>query len=190
MADLRRLPYPAPDLNDGVVLLRRWSYSDLGCIAEASTDPAIPEGTTVPKSFCPAEGRAFIERQWSRHDNDEGISLAIADADTNTARGLIVLMFQQQAANFNIGYWVVPSGRGRHLATRAVALLARWAVVSAEIERVQAWIEPTNAASQRVVTAAGFKQEGLLRSFLAFETRRADALAYSLLPSDVAPAAA
>lgn len=186
MADLRRLPYPAPDLNDGVVVLRRWSYSDLGCVEEASSERAIPEATTVPRSFTPAAGRAFVERQWSRHDNDEGVSLAIADADTNVARGMIVMVFQQQPASVNIGYWVVPSGRGRHLATRAVGLLSRWAVLSVDIGRVQAWIEPGNAASHRVITSAGFQREGLLRSFLAFETRRADAVVYSLLPSDVA----
>jgi [ribosomal protein S5]-alanine N-acetyltransferase len=87
-----RLAYPDGDLSDGVALLRKWSEADLGCVREASTDPQIPRGTTVPATFTEAEGLAFIHRQWGRLDRGEGVSLALADAATNEAVGLIVLM--------------------------------------------------------------------------------------------------
>ena len=74
------LAYPDPALGDGAVVLRRWAASDIGCVEEASRDPSIPEGTTVPARFTPADGLAWIERQWQRADNAEGLSLAIADA--------------------------------------------------------------------------------------------------------------
>jgi len=45
---------------------------------------------------------------------------------------------------------------------------------------------PDNIASQRVLTKAGFRREGLLRSYLAYEGRCFDALLYSLLRSDLA----
>ncbi len=35
--------------------------------------------TTVPSRFTAQEGRAWIERQWGRVDNGEGLSLAIAN---------------------------------------------------------------------------------------------------------------
>jgi hypothetical protein len=44
---------------------------------------------------------------------------------------------------------------------------------------------PDNLASQRVLEKAGFQREGHLRSYLVFERQRADALIYSLLPSDL-----
>jgi len=40
-------------------------------------------------------------------------------------------------------------------------------------------------ASQRVLESAGFQREGHLRSFLVFDDCRADAIVYSLLPSDL-----
>jgi RimJ/RimL family protein N-acetyltransferase len=40
--------------------------------------------------------------------------------------------------------------------------------------------------SQRVLEKAGFRREGHLRSYLVFDQQRADALMYSLLPSDLA----
>jgi hypothetical protein len=47
----------------------------------------------------------------------------------------------------------------------------------------EALVEPDKIASQRTLEAAGFQCE--LRSYLALPSRGADALTYSLLPSDV-----
>jgi [ribosomal protein S5]-alanine N-acetyltransferase len=180
-----RLAYPDPPLADGAIVLRRWAESDLGCVEEASRDPEIPEGTSVPARFTPAEGLAWIERQWGRRENGEGLSLAIAAAGSDEALGNINLLFRQQPGTAAIGYWLVERVRGRGLGSRAVALLSRWALTHAGLERVEALVLPDNAASQRVLEKAGFRREGHLRSYLVFATRRNDALIYSLLPSDL-----
>jgi RimJ/RimL family protein N-acetyltransferase len=167
------------------VLLRRWEQSDIGCVEEGSRDPDIPEGTTVPATFSAAEGRAWIERQWGRRENGEGLSLAIADAGSDEALGNINLLFRQPGT-VAMGYWLIERIRGRGLGSRAVALLARWALTDAGLARVEALVIPGNIASQRVLEKAGFRREGHLRSYLVFDARRADALIYSLLPSDLA----
>jgi RimJ/RimL family protein N-acetyltransferase len=177
---------PRPPLADGVVLLRRWAESDLGCVEEASHDPSIPEGTTVPATFTAADGLAWIERQWERAEKGEGLSQAIADAGSGRALGACVLMFRRQPLTVEIGYWLIERARGQGLGSRAVALLSRWAVTDAGLARVEALVEPGNVASQRVLEKAGFRREGHLRSYLVFASRRADALIYSLLPSDLA----
>ncbi len=173
------LDYPSPDLIDGPTHLRRWVLDDLACIEEASTDPTIPEGTTVPARYDPAAGRAFIERQWSRLDNDEGLSLAIASSVSGVAIGLIVLMLRPQAGVAGIGYWVVPSQRGHGHASRAVRALSQWALSNAGLARVEAWVEPDNSTSRHVLTTSGFELEGTLRSFLSFGTRRSDAMVFA-----------
>lgn len=167
-------------------MLRRWTEGDLGCVEEASLDPSIPEGTTVPATFTVAEGLAWIERQWGRADKGEGLSLAIADAGSGEALGTAVLLFRRQPLTAEIGYWLIERARGRGVGSRAIALLSRWAVTDAGLARVEALVEPDNVPSQRVLEKAGFRREGHLRSYLAFKRRRADALIYSLLPSDLA----
>lgn len=179
------LSYPDPPLTDGAVVLRRWAESDIGCVEEASRDPYIPEGTTVPANFTEAEGLAWIERQWGRADNGEGLSLAIVDAGSDEALGAVVLMFRPQPGTAGIGYWIIERARRRGLASRAVALLARWALADARLARVEALVETDNTASQRVLESVGFQREGHLRSYLVFNGRRADALIYSLLPGDL-----
>jgi ribosomal-protein-alanine N-acetyltransferase len=168
-------------------VLRRWSEDDLGCVEEAGRDPVIPEGTTVPASFGVAEGLAWIERQWSRAEQGEGLSLAIAHAGSGEALGAVVLL-DRRPGTAELGYWLVERARGRRLGSRAVALLAPWALTEAGLERVEALVEPANVASQRVLERAGFRREGLLRSYLVLPGRRADALIYSLLRDDIASA--
>jgi [ribosomal protein S5]-alanine N-acetyltransferase len=178
------LSYPDPPLTDGAVVLRRWAESDVGCVEEASREGRIPEGTTVPANFTVAEGLAWIERQWARVDNGTGLSQAIADPGSNEALGAVVLM-SRQPGTAEIGYWLIERARGRGLGSRAVALVSQWAATYARLERFEAFVEPGNIASQRVLEKAGFRREGHLRSYLVFNRRRADALIYSLLPSDL-----
>lgn len=160
------LTYPDPDLTDGVVWLRRWDAGDVGCVREASADKAIPEGTTVPAAFTEEAGLAFITRQLARAEQGEGLSLAIADAATGLAQGLVWLGVRPQPGVVGIGYWVVPAARGRGLAGRAVRLATGWSLLQG-VARVEAWVEPDNEASQHVLQAAGFTAtECFARSWL------------------------
>ena len=68
---------------------------------------------------------------------------------------------------------------------RGLRLLCRYAFDELDVKRVELWIEPGNGASLRVAEAAGFRREGLLRSFMHIGGRRRDMLMYSLLPNDL-----
>jgi len=173
------LRYPDPALTDGVVRLRPWEDGDLECVREAATDPSIPRVTTVPVVFSREEGLSFIGRQRQRIERGEGVSLAIADDATGRALGLTWLGLRPQLGVMGLGYWVVPGARGRGLGTRAVRLVVAWALSEAGMARVEAWVEPANLASQRLLAAAGFTREGVLRSFLSFGGRRSDAVVFS-----------
>jgi [ribosomal protein S5]-alanine N-acetyltransferase len=183
------LSYPDPPLTDSLVRLRRWEWGDLRCVELASRDPRIPEMSTVPAQFTEEAGLAWIARQWSRLDTGEGLSLAIADAESGEALGGIVAILQLQdelrRGTAELGYWLIECARGNHLAARAVALLATWALSECGLDRLEALVEPDNEASQRVLERVGFQREGYLRSYLAFPTRRSDAVIYSLLAGDL-----
>ncbi len=182
MTDSVLLPYPDPPLTDGTVLLRRWLLTDLGCVEEASHDPYIPETTTVPENYSDAEGRAWIERQWARADDGIGLSLAIVDARSGDAVGLVVLMVRPGPRCASVGYWIIPRERGRGCASRAVGLLAEWALTHGGLARIEAFVEPDNAISQRILEGIGFLREEYLRSELSLPSRRADVVRFALTP--------
>ena len=105
------LDYPDPELRSGGVRLRKWRYDDLACVEAASSDPRIPQGTTVPARYTEEEGRAFIERQWGRQTSGRGLSMAIADSETDEAKGLVFLGLGPIQGHSDLGYWLIPSAR-------------------------------------------------------------------------------
>ncbi|MDQ3891916.1 MAG: GNAT family N-acetyltransferase [Actinomycetota bacterium] len=174
-----------PGLRDGHILLRDWTFEDLPCVEEASRDPFIPTGTTVPSPFSEEGGRAFVQRQWGRRASGQGLSLAITEARTDDAVGLIVLLHRQQPGVVGVGYWIVAGHRRRGFALAAVHLLSRWALGLPAVARLEALVEPGNDGSVRVLEGAGFRREGLLREYLELRSTRSDVWLYSLIRSDV-----
>ena len=154
--------------------------TDLGCVEEATHDPYIPETTTVPQTYSDAEGRAWIHRQWARADDATGLSLAVADARSGEAVGLVVLTARPGPRCASVGYWTIPGARGRGYASGAVGLLTRWALTHGGLTRIEAYVEPDNTPSQRILEGIGFHREAYLPSKLPLPTRRADVIRYSL----------
>jgi RimJ/RimL family protein N-acetyltransferase len=177
-----------PTLLAGSLRLRPFSVADLDLIREASADPYIPLITTVPAAFSVDEGRRFIERQWSRAEEGVGYSFAIADAGTDRACGHAGLWLRDVSrGRAEVGYWVVGSARGRGAAALAAQTLAGWAHRELGIPRVELFVEQWNTASQRSAERAGFRREGLLRSWQEIGGQRKDMLIYSRLPADPVP---
>ncbi|MGZ4587769.1 MAG: GNAT family N-acetyltransferase [Mycobacteriaceae bacterium] len=177
-----QLPYPDPPLSDGRIAMRRWQEADVECIRLASTDPDITQGTTVPSAFTTAEGLAFIRRQWNRVQNGEGVTQAVVEVRTDRAVGLMWVALRPQPHVGGLGYWIVPPERGRGVATAAVRLITPWALDALNLKRLEAWVQPQNLASQRVLRNAGFQKEGRLRNFLATGSGVSDALVFSVIP--------
>ena len=81
------------------------------------------------------------------------------------------------------------TGRGRRraggVASRALRLLAGWAAREHGLARLQLMVEPANMASIRVAEKAGFRREGLLRSYIEVKGTRRDVYLYALLPEEM-----
>jgi [ribosomal protein S5]-alanine N-acetyltransferase len=178
------LAYPSPPLGDGRIGLRRWREADIDCVRLAGMDPDIPNGTTVPATFTPAGGLAFIHRQWARAKSGEGVSQAVVDLDSDRAVGLMWISLRPQPYVGGLGYWIVPPERGRGVATAAVRLLIPWAFAAFSLRRLEAWVQPENVPSQHVLRRVGFEQEGRLRNFLTIAGRSSDALVFSVIPDE------
>ena len=151
---------PHPALAGDLVELRRWSLGDLACVRAASADPVIPLDTTVPCAWSPEHGRAWIERQWARTRDGEGVSLAIVDATTQQASGCVVALHREDPAVVGLGWWLISEARGRGLAAQAAGLLAAWALRQDGVRAVEALVAAQNAPSLRVAERAGLAERG------------------------------
>jgi len=79
-----------------------------------------------------------------------------------------------------VGYWVDSRLHGRGVATVAVALAVAHAFGPVALHRVEATIDPANAASRAVVEHLGFREEGLLRRYLDIAGAWRDHLLYAM----------
>ncbi|WP_149825036.1 GNAT family N-acetyltransferase [Streptomyces tailanensis] len=73
-----------------------------------------------------------------------------------------------------VGYWVLPEARGRRVATRSLALAARWAFAELGLHRIELDHALGHDASCRIAERCGFPAEGTLRGAM-FEQGRHDA---------------
>lgn len=158
---------------------------DLACVEAASIEGKIPRGTTVPAEYSEAAGRAWIKRQWSRQTSGGGLSMAMADPETDQALGLVFLGLRRIEGHCELGYWLIPEARRRGVGTAAVSLVSRWVLTKTDVYRLVAHVEPHNTASRSLLATCGFTEEGLLRKYLRFDDGVFDALSYSLLESDL-----
>ena len=112
--------------------------------------------------------------------------MELAVAEGNAVIGSVSLT-DFEHGNAMVRYWLLPEGRGRGLATRAVKLVAGWAFSDLGVGRLAVFIEPENVASVAVVERCGFLREGLLRRHMVGrDGRRVDSLIYDgLLPEDL-----
>jgi RimJ/RimL family protein N-acetyltransferase len=64
--------------------------------------------------------------------------------------------FDGASGQAEVGWWLAPDHRGRGYASRAVRLLADWAVGELSVERLVARCHRANPASGAVARRAGF----------------------------------
>jgi ribosomal-protein-alanine N-acetyltransferase len=65
-----------------------------------------------------------------------------------------------------IGYWVASGVTGGGVATGALALGVDHCFGAVMLHRVEATVRPENAASRKVLSKVGFREEGLLKRYL------------------------
>jgi ribosomal-protein-alanine N-acetyltransferase len=177
-ADLPPWPQVAP--RHGGVVLRAFTTGDAAMARELSTDPYVPMIGTLSANASEQQALEWVERQLQRLPEGTGFSFAIAESATDVALGGAGLWCQElSAGRATAGYAVVPSARGRGVATDALIALTSFGWTIAELHRIELYIEEWNIASVRTAERVGFQREGLLRSHQEIGGRRRDMLIYA-----------
>jgi RimJ/RimL family protein N-acetyltransferase len=80
-----------------------------------------------------------------------------------------------------IGYFMVPTERGKGYCTEAVNIMVDYLFLSKNIERIQAQTDVKNFGSQKVLEKTGFKKEGTIRKPFFLGGQMRDSILYSVL---------
>ena len=178
----------APDallLTDGVVLVDRFTDADVDALW-AGEDDGYVRRSRLPGPFTRRDIANQI-RQWQDQWRLGGTGRALAVRETGSRRlvgGCVLEIRPDDGEIAELSYWVFPPYRCRGYATRSVELACRYAFDDLGVVRMELYIEPTNSASLRVATKAGFRQEGLLRQHDRCHGGRSDMVLFSRLRTD------
>jgi ribosomal-protein-alanine N-acetyltransferase len=87
-----------------------------------------------------------------------------------------------------LGYWMGEQYAGKGLMTDAVTTLTRYCVTKLGLHRIEAACLADNEASRRVLTKAGFVQEGAARKYLKINGQWRDHLLFAIIEDDLTSA--
>jgi RimJ/RimL family protein N-acetyltransferase len=177
-----------PTLTDGIVLLDEFRPDDLDAHVSGEDEEQARRFGLYPDHSTRETALAAFER-WAHDWAEDGPTRALAArrADSGELVGGCQLRLREKRMG-ELSYWTFPQQRGQGFARRAAALVCRYGFDNLGLERIEAYVEPDNLASRRVVEGVGFHEEGLTRKreLTAHGVRR-DMVLYGLLPEDLPP---
>lgn len=173
-----------PDLHDESITLRPPLPGDVDAITAAVQDPDIPAFTMVPTPYTADDAVAYVERAATSWRDGTAASFVIVDRGTGELLGSISVQHpDEDAGHAEVGYWVLASARGRGVASRALGLIAGWALDTVGLRRLEALVFVENERSHRVADRAGFQPGGVARARIEHHGRRRDVVVWARTPS-------
>jgi RimJ/RimL family protein N-acetyltransferase len=172
-------------LSDGVVRLRSPADADAGWIADAVADPEIPRWTRIPSPYTKDDAFAWVALSESMAREGTAYNLVITAVDDGARLGTVGLQVHDETPpHGELGYWIAADARGKGVATRAVRLVAAWALGELGLPLVEIHVLPANTPSHAVARKAGFEPAG--QRLLPFRGRVEDFDVYVLKKSGAA----
>lgn len=177
------LSIPDDGLRNGELVVRPPRSGDVDAIAPAFADPELREAGNLP-DLSPDELLETLPYLPALAAAGRLLPVVVVDTTRDEIVGGGALHhLDSERAIVEIGYWLLPHARGRGVATRVARMLAEQAFALG-VQRVEAYVNVGNHASERVLERAGFTREGVVRSLPTPGGRRADKTLYSLLPGE------
>ncbi|MGJ8720248.1 MAG: GNAT family N-acetyltransferase [Salinibacterium amurskyense] len=161
--------------------LRPWQPTDAGALLDAyRSTPDLGVQLGSPTLFSEARARDFIAADLGRGNTH--LNWAIVDGACAVGNMGISSIDRRHDTAW-LYYWLAASGRGRGLATRALATAAEWAFDEG-LFRLELGHRVNNPASCVVATRAGFAPEGVQRQKLRYGGERFDVEIHARLRTD------
>jgi len=168
------------ELTDGELSLRPHNDDDAPALVAEIGNPRVSQNLDdrVPYPYTLEDARQFLALSRALAG---GANLAIV------AEGRLVggIGYYPQSGVFrraaDMGYWLGEAYWGRGWMTRVVRLFCPWVFGTTGLERLEARVFASNAASRRVLEKAGFRHEGTLVRAAVKRGETHDVCVYGLL---------
>lgn len=174
-----------PILDTPRLRLRPYEPRDVDDLFAMQSDPVVMRYWSYPPWTERAQAEAKLDEIATAMGRGEACPWAVADRSTDRLLGTCALFaLVRDHARCELGYALTRAAQGRGLATEAVRRVLEYAFDVLRMERVEADVDPRNAASVRLLERVGFRREGLLRARWRVSGEVQDAFFYGLLRGD------
>lgn len=148
--------------------LRPWRSDDTDVLLAGFGDPSIRQYATTAVDTA-ADAARFVETRETGWAERTDVAWAITDAETASILGHVgVHVVERWLGYAAIGYWLLPRGRGRGIATRAVRAATSAAFSHLDLHRIELAHAVENTASCAVAERCGYRFEGTLRDAMRY----------------------
>lgn len=164
------------------VLLRSPTHNDRAeLVALNRASKRFYHGLVSPPAT-PEQFAAFLERS-NTEDTVCVVICLVADGSIIGAMSLSQI-FRKGFQSAYLGYYIGARYANKGYMTEALGLLLDYAFKHLQLHRLEANVQPNNAASIALVKRAGFKKEGYSRGYLKISGRWRDHERWAILAED------
>lgn len=167
------------------LLLRPLQPGDAAAILATYADPEVVRYWSGLPWTDIEQAHAYIARSVADVAAGSAMRLAVTLADSGQFVGQVSLhQFDAQNRRCDIGYALQRDHWGHGYMDEALGALLQFGFDQLDLHRVEADIDPRNAASRRAVERQGFQAEGILRERWLVGEEVCDTVLYGLLRRD------
>jgi RimJ/RimL family protein N-acetyltransferase len=171
-----------PEITGDRVRLRRIEESDLDQLYSIFSDPKVMRyWSTLPLESI-EEARTLLKEIQTGNEQRTMLKWGVALKETDFLIGTVTLFhLEQSQERAEIGYAQARAYWGQGYIHEALQSLLTYAFEEMKLRRVEADVDPRNAASIKTLERLGFQKEGFLRERWHVGGEIQDALFYGLL---------
>jgi len=165
--------------------LRPVDEPDLDDLLAVNGDPEVTRFLPYATWHSLEDGRAWLRRAQALGAAGNGRQLVIVHHDDARVIGTLLLFrFDEGSARVELGYVLGRSHWGQGLMSEAVEATCAHAFSTLGIRRIEAEVNPDNAASNALLRKVGFTREGTLRQRWVAKGQAYDTHVYGYLVDD------
>ena len=165
--------------------LRPLVLDDAAALFAICADPVVMRYGSTPPWTEHQTAIAYIERDQRAMADGVCFRLGLFRREDGTLLGTCTLFsLDAQCRRAEIGYALAASAWGQGYAAEAIAALLAYGFDEMKLNRIEADVDPLNAASARALERHGFVKEGVLRERWIVGGHKSDSAMYGLLASD------
>lgn len=174
--------YPTPILTTNRLTLRPLTMDDAADLFAVFSDPAVVRYWSAEPWTSVADAETMIGQALDGYRDQSEVRFGIELAETGVLIGTVGLhhVFPQNR-RCEIGYALASAHWGKGYACEALGAALDYGFHELRLNRVEADIDPRNAASAAVLERMGFRKEGFMPERWFVHGEMADTINYGLL---------